>query len=91
MLEQYFLKPDTVDRIRTCWLGKPIEQYVDWLAEQGYATRNIGSDQTRLTVQAKTREKSGGLLVSSPKPNPARSGDIEVFRGRYKRPSSHKA
>ena len=41
MLEHYFLKPDTVDRIRNCWLGKPIEQYVDWLAEHGYATSNI--------------------------------------------------
>lgn len=43
MLEQYFLKPDTVDCIRNNWLGEPIERYVDWLAEHGYATRNIYS------------------------------------------------
>ena len=41
MLEHYFVKPDTIDEIRNCWLGEPIEQYVVWLAEQGYATRNI--------------------------------------------------
>ncbi len=41
MLEHYFVKPDTIDEIRNCWLGKPIEQYVTWLVEKGYATRNI--------------------------------------------------
>ena len=33
MLEQYFSKPDTVDRIRDCWLGEPIERYVTWLSK----------------------------------------------------------
>jgi integrase/recombinase XerD len=41
MLEQYFLKPDTVERIRNCWLGEPIESYVTWLSEKGYAARNV--------------------------------------------------
>ena len=41
MLEQYFLKPDTVDRIRNCWLGESIEHYVSWLAQNGYAARNV--------------------------------------------------
>ena len=43
MLEHYFVKPNTIDEIRNCWLGEPIEQYVTWLAEKGYATRNIHS------------------------------------------------
>ena len=43
MLEQYFSKPDTVDRIRDCWLGEPIERYVAWLSSQGYAASNIHS------------------------------------------------
>ena len=33
MLERYFVKPDTVDRIRASWLGAPIEKYVNWLTE----------------------------------------------------------
>lgn len=41
MLERYFIRPDTVDRIRACWIGEPIERYVGWLAEQGYAARNV--------------------------------------------------
>jgi site-specific recombinase XerD len=41
MLERFFLKPDTVDRLRTSWIGEPIERYVQWLAEHGYATRNV--------------------------------------------------
>ena len=42
MLEQYFLKPTTIDRIRASWLGEPIEQYVTWLAERGYTARSVG-------------------------------------------------
>jgi integrase/recombinase XerD len=41
MLEHYYLKPETIDRIRACWLGEPIERYVAWLAEQGYAARSV--------------------------------------------------
>ena len=41
MLERYFVKPATIDRIRASWIGGPIEQYVGWLSEQGYAARNV--------------------------------------------------
>lgn len=41
MLERYFVKPETVDRIRSSWIGGPIEQYVGWLSGQGYAPRNV--------------------------------------------------
>jgi integrase/recombinase XerD len=41
MLEHYFSKPDTIDRIRSSWIAKPIEQYVVWLSENGYAARCI--------------------------------------------------
>lgn len=41
MLEQYYIRPDTIDRIRGSWLGGPIEQYVEWLTEEGYAARNV--------------------------------------------------
>ena len=36
MLEQYFLKPETVDQIRSSWLAEPIERYVKSLSSQGY-------------------------------------------------------
>ncbi len=41
MLESYFLRPETVDRIRSFWIGDAIERYVGWLAEHGYAARNV--------------------------------------------------
>jgi integrase/recombinase XerD len=41
MLERYFIRPDTVDRIRASWIGEPIERYVGWLTEHRYSTRNV--------------------------------------------------
>ncbi len=41
MLEQFFIQPVTVDRIRASWIAEPIERYVGWLAEHGYAPRNV--------------------------------------------------
>lgn len=41
MLERYFTKPQTVDRIRSSWLGEAIERYVTWLAEHGYQARSV--------------------------------------------------
>ena len=41
MLEEYFVKPETVDRIRASWIGPEIERYVAWLAEQGYGARSV--------------------------------------------------
>lgn len=41
MLERYFIKLETIDRIRGSWIGEPIEKYVEWLTENGYASRNI--------------------------------------------------
>lgn len=41
MLNRYFIRPATVDRIRSSWIGESIERYVIWLAEQNYAARNV--------------------------------------------------
>jgi integrase/recombinase XerD len=41
MLERFFVRPTTVDRIRGSWLGEPLERYVTWLTERGYAARNV--------------------------------------------------
>jgi hypothetical protein len=41
MLNRYFVRPATVDRIRASWIGGPIEQYVTWLTDKGYAARNV--------------------------------------------------
>lgn len=41
MLNRYFIRPATVDRIRASWVGNAIERYVVWLNEQNYAARNV--------------------------------------------------
>jgi integrase/recombinase XerD len=41
VLNRYFIRPTTVDRIRASWIGDAIERYVVWLSDQNYASRNI--------------------------------------------------
>ena len=41
MLERFFVRPDTIDRIRSSWIGGAIEQYVTWLTERKYAARTV--------------------------------------------------
>jgi site-specific recombinase XerD len=41
MLEQYYVKPQTVDRIRANWLAEPIERYVTWLHQRDYNARLV--------------------------------------------------
>jgi integrase/recombinase XerD len=41
MLEHYFVKPSTLDRIRGSWLGSHIESYVNWLEAHGYARPTV--------------------------------------------------
>ncbi|MBI5575488.1 MAG: tyrosine-type recombinase/integrase [Deltaproteobacteria bacterium] len=41
MLERYFLKPATIDRLRASWIAEPVERYVAWLTAEGYASRNV--------------------------------------------------
>lgn len=43
MLEKYFVKPRTVDRIRTSWIAGAIEQYVAWMEARRYASRSFVS------------------------------------------------
>lgn len=48
MLEDYFVRPRTVDRIRALWLGPAIEQYVEWLTQQQAATSTVKATVQRL-------------------------------------------
>lgn len=41
MIERYYVRPVTVDRIRTSWIAPAIEQYVGWLAERRYASKTV--------------------------------------------------
>lgn len=41
MLEEYFIKPATIDRLQGSWIAAEIEAYVAWLVEQGYSAKSI--------------------------------------------------
>jgi integrase/recombinase XerD len=41
MLDQYFSKPATIDRLRGSWIASDIEAYVVWMADQGYRAKSI--------------------------------------------------
>lgn len=41
MLNRYFIRPTTIDRIRASWIGEAIEHYVGWLTDRNYATRTV--------------------------------------------------
>lgn len=41
MLEHYYIRPVSVDRIRSSWIAPAIEQYVSWLEERRHADRTV--------------------------------------------------
>jgi integrase/recombinase XerD len=41
MLEHYFVKPSTIDRLRGSWIAGEVEAYVAWLAERDYSPKSI--------------------------------------------------
>ena len=63
MLERYFIKPQTVDRIRGNWLGSAIERYVEWLQQEGYAARNVYRRVPMLCHFGRFAEEHGALSL----------------------------
>ena len=41
MLDEYYVRPQAVDRIRSSWIGSEIERYVVWLAERRYSRGSV--------------------------------------------------
>ncbi len=37
MLEHYYVKPSTIDRVRASWLAPQIESYLEWLEAHHYS------------------------------------------------------
>lgn len=37
MLEDYYVEPSTIDRVRSSWLAPQIENYLEWLEAHGYS------------------------------------------------------
>jgi len=62
MVERCFVCPETLDRIRSSWMGPPIERYAAWLDERGYRVRTLA---TRVSIlrQFGTFAQSRGALA----------------------------
>ena len=41
MLEKYFIRPTTVDRIQESWIAAAVEQYVSWMAARCYRHSSV--------------------------------------------------
>ena len=41
MLEDYFLKPKTLDRIRQSWIAQSSEKYLAWMEHHGHSAQAI--------------------------------------------------
>jgi hypothetical protein len=41
MLERYYVRPETIDRIRSAWIGPLVDQYATWMLDRGYSPRNL--------------------------------------------------
>lgn len=63
MLEMYFVKPETVDRVRDCWIGPEIEAYVRWLCERGYRPKTIWRRVPLLVAFAEFAQATGAKTV----------------------------
>ena len=73
MLEEYFVKPSTVDRIRGSWMAAEIEDYVVWLVEHRYSVKSIWC---RVPIVFAFGEFAGGRGASALSALPAQ---VEAF------------
>jgi integrase/recombinase XerD len=65
MLEHYYAKPSTIDRIRDSWLGSQIESYVGWMEANGYSSRTVFRRMPRLFCFAEFAQNRGCTDVAA--------------------------
>lgn len=65
MLEDYFVRPETVERIRASWIAAEIDRYVAWMAERGYRPRNVWSRVPLLVAFGEFARSRGAETVSA--------------------------
>src|SRR5260370_32099912 len=65
MLEDYYVKPSTIDRVRSSWLALKIESYLTWLQAHGYSRFVVYRRLPLLFHFAEFAQKKGCRDVSS--------------------------
>jgi len=64
MLETYFVRPETVERIRASWIGSEVERYANWLADQGYGARTVWRRVPQVLVFGEYARERGAQVVA---------------------------
>ena len=64
MLERYFIKPATIDRLRGSWIGAEIESYVCWLADRGYGIKSVWRRVPIVFAFGEFARERGALVVA---------------------------
>jgi site-specific recombinase XerD len=77
MLETYFARPQTVGRIRMCWIGAEIERYAGWLSERGYSARTVRRHVQALVAFGEFARRRGASAVAD---LPAHVDDFVAMR-----------
>jgi len=67
MLEHYFHRPATVDRLRALWLGPAIDRYAEWLSD-----RQVSRASSLLMSCPAASSRLGGGFNASPMVQPTR-------------------
>lgn len=77
MLEDYYVKPSTIDRVRGSWLAPQIESYLEWLQAHGYSRLVVYRRLPLLFHFAEFAQKKGCRDIASCK------GYIKEFVSRW--------
>ena len=86
MLERYYVRPETIDRIRGCWIGPLVEQYATWMLERGYAARNLGKRVPLLLRFGAFAQQQGAHSYSELPAHVDAFVDVCVHRTKPRRP-----
>jgi integrase/recombinase XerD len=65
MLEDYSVKPSTIDRVRSSWLAPQIESYLEWLQAHGYSRLVVYRRLPLLFHSAEFAQKKGCRDIAS--------------------------
>ena len=69
MLEDYYVRPSTIDRVRSSWLAPQIESYLEWLQAHGYSRLVVYRRLPLLFHFADFAQKKGCRDIASCKPH----------------------
>jgi len=67
VLEDYYVKPSTIDRVRSSWLAPQIESYLEWLQAHGYSRLVVYRRLPLLFQFAEFVQKKGSKDIASSK------------------------